>query len=93
MERLILALEIANDVYEITQTIKSKPEQNTALIPYQGINLDQIDLENYTQEPEKMNFLKRIKRGIEFLGDWFSDATDDTLITEYGFLKTFVEWE
>ena len=40
-----------------------------------------------------MNILKRIKRGIEFFQDWFSDASDEQLITEYGFLQTFVEWD
>ncbi|HEY9709562.1 MAG TPA: hypothetical protein V6D48_15260 [Oculatellaceae cyanobacterium] len=40
-----------------------------------------------------MGFLKRIKRGIEFLGDWFSEQSDDKLITEYGFLQAFVEWD
>lgn len=83
MERLILTLEIANDVYKIIQSVSYQEEkQSTALVPYQPIDLDQIDFEEYFQEQEKMNFLKRVGN---FIKEIFSEDYDtEGLITPFG---------
>ena len=78
------ALEIAFEAFNQPET-----NQSTALIPYNQPE----QIEDYFPEEKKMGFLNRIKRGIEFLQDWFSDYPDEYLISEYGFLKTFVEWD
>lgn len=84
---MILALEIAEDVYEIFQAFSYKPEPEkstacTALVRYQGIDLDQIELEDYLQEVPKMNFLKRIG---SFIKEIFAEDYDtEGLITPFG---------
>lgn len=87
---MILALEIAEDVYEIFQTVSYKPELETstactALARYQGIDLDQIDFEDYLQEVPKMNFLKRIGN---FIKEIFSEDCDtEGLLTPFGIVS------
>ena len=84
---MILALEIAEDVYEIFQAVSYKPELEastacTALVRYQGIDLDQIDFEDYLQEVPEMNFLKRIG---SFIKEIFAEEYDtQCLITPFG---------
>ena len=84
---MILALEIAEDVYEIFQAVSYKLELEestgcTALVRYQGIDLDQLDFEDYLQEVPKMNFLKRIGN---FIKDIFAEDYDtEGLITPFG---------
>lgn len=87
---MTLALEIAEDVYEIFQAFSYKPELEpstgcTALVRYQGLDLDQVDFEDYLQEVPKMNFLKRIG---SFIKEIFAEECDtEGLLTPFGIVS------